>query len=119
MKLAARAVFACLSLVGLAASGCNYAKPMMYVNVANHSGRSMENLEVQYSAGTFGLPELRSEQTHQRMLAFGTPCKFNIKFEDQAGKKYAETIDFGAKCPTEVSFEVGSGMSITEKLVRP
>jgi hypothetical protein len=117
MKLAAQAVLACLSLVTLAA--CNYAKPMMYIDVANHSGQAMNNLEVKYSAGTFGLPELRDEQTHRRMVAFGTPCKFGIKFEDRSGKKYAGDFDLGAKCPTEVSFEVGTGMSLTEKLVRP
>ena len=119
MKLAARAVFACLSLVMLGASACNYAKPMMYIDVANHSGQAMNNLEVKYSGGTFGLPELRDAQTHQRMVAFGTPCKFGIKFEDQSGKKYVGDFDLGAKCPTEISFEVGSGLSLTEKLVRP
>ena len=29
----------------------------------------MENLEVQYPTGIFGLPELRNEQTHRHMAA--------------------------------------------------
>ncbi len=119
MKPTAQAVLACLSFVTLGGSGCNYAKPMMYVNIANHSGSTMQNLEMNYPAGSFGLPALHDGQTHRRMVPFGTPCKFGIRFEDRAGKKHEGNFDLGAKCPTEVSFEVGSGMSVTEKLVRP
>ncbi len=119
MKPAAQVVFACLAAVVLAASGCNYAKPMMYIDIANHSGHPMENLEVKYPTGIFGLPELRDEQTHRHMAPIANPCKFSIAFEDQTGKKYAGKYDLGAKCPTEVAFEVGPGMSISERLVRP
>jgi hypothetical protein len=119
MKLAAQGVLACLSLAVLAVSGCNYVKPMMYLNVANHSGRAMENIELKYPGGSFGLPELRNEQTHRHMVPIGAPCKFGIEFEDQAGKKYVGNFDLGTKCPTEISFEVGAGMSVTEKLDRP
>ena len=119
MKTAGHVVLAGLSAVVLAASGCNYAKPMMYIDIVNHSGHPMENLEVKYPAGTFGLPELRNEQTHRRMAPAGTPCAFRITFEDQTGKKYAQDYDLGAKCPTEAAFEVGDGMSISAKRVRP
>jgi hypothetical protein len=53
------------------------------------------------------------------MVPIGAPCKFGIEFEDQAGKKYVGNFDLGTKCPTEISFEVGAGMSVTEKLDRP
>lgn len=119
MKPAAQVVFACLVAVVLAASGCNYSKPVMYIDIANNSGHAMENLEVKHPSGIFGLPELRDEQTHRHMTPIASPCKFSIEFEDQTGKKYAGTYDLGAKCPTEVAFEVGPGMSIRERLVRP
>lgn len=119
MKPAVRAVFACLAPVVLAASGCNYAKPVMYIGIANHSGHAMRNLEVKHPSGIFGLPELRDEQTYRYMAPIATPCTFSMEFEDQAGKKYAGKYDLGAKCPTEVAFEVGPGMSVKEKQVRP
>jgi hypothetical protein len=115
----AHVVLVCLAAVMLFACGCNYAKPVMYINIANHSGRPMENLEVKHPGGIFGLPELRNEQTHRHMVPIGTPCKFSIAFEDQVGKKYADNYDLGIKCPTEIAFEVGAGMSISERQVRP
>jgi hypothetical protein len=119
MKRAARVVLACLAAATLFASGCNYVKPIMYITIANHSGHPLKNLELTHPTGTFGLPELRNEQTHRHMAPLGTPCKFNIAFEDQTGKKYVASYELGAKCPTEVAFEVGSGMSVSERQVRP
>lgn len=119
MKRAAGVVLACLISAGVFTPGCNYLKPIMYITIANHSGHPMKNLELTYPTGTFGLPELRNEQTHRHMAPIGAPCKFNIAFEDPTGKKYVESYDLGAKCPTEIAFEVGAGMSISEKLVRP
>jgi hypothetical protein len=120
MKPAAHVMLVvCLAALTLLAYGCNYVKPVMYINIANHSGRPMENLEVKHPSGIFGLPELRNEQTHRRMTPIGTPCKFSIEFEDQAGKKYADNYDLGTKCPTEIMFDVGVGMSVSERLVRP
>jgi hypothetical protein len=119
MKAAAQVVLGCLTGAALFASGCNYAKPVMYIDIVNHSGQPMMNLEVKHPTGTFGLPELRNEQTHRRMAPMGTPCKFSVAFEDQAGKKHAGNYDFGAKCPAEVAFEAGDGMSIRARLVRP
>ena len=119
MKTAAHVVLASVSVMMLAASACNYAKPMMYIDVMNNSGHAMENLEVKYPSGTFGLPELRDGQTHKHMAPFGTPCKFSIAFEDQAGKKYAQDFELGGQCPTEVEFEAGSGMSLSARRVRP
>jgi hypothetical protein len=103
----------------LASSGCNYVKPVMYIDIANHSGHPLENLEVKYPTGIFGLPELRDEQTHRHMTPIGTPCRFSISFEDQTGKAYTGNYDFGAECPAEVAFEVGSGMSVSQRKVRP
>ncbi len=111
-------VFSACVLV-LATSGCNYAKPVMYIDIANHSGHEIESIEVKHPGGIFGLPELRDEQTHRHMVPIAAPCKFSIEFEDQAGKKYAGTYDLGAKCPTEIAFEVGPGMNISERQVRP
>jgi hypothetical protein len=119
MKFCAPVLFACLADLLLASSGCNYVKPVMYIDIANHSGHPMENLEVKYPAGIFGLPELRNEQTHRHMVPLGAPCKFSIAFEDQTGKAYVSTYDFGAKCPAEVAFEVGAGMSVSQREVRP
>jgi|GEM_PF-1512173 len=119
MKSAAHISFACLTAAALFASGCNYAKPMMYIDVVNHSGHRIENLEVKHPTGIFGLPKLQNEQTHRHMAPSGTPCKFSISFEDQSGRKYAGNYDLGSKCPTEVSFDVGAGMSVSARQVRP
>jgi len=91
----------------------------MYINLSNNSGHSIRNVEMKYPTGTFGLPELRNDQTHRRMTPIGTPCKFGIKFEDESGRKQTSEYDLGAKCPTEIAFEVGDGMKVSEKLVRP
>jgi hypothetical protein len=119
MKTAARVALASLAAVTLLIAGCNYVKPIMYINIANHSGRPMRNLELKYPTGSFGLPELRDEQTHRRMTPLGSPCKFSITFEDPAGKKYGGDYDLGAKCPVEVAFEVGAGMGVSVKKVQP
>ncbi|HVJ06691.1 MAG TPA: hypothetical protein VM578_13535 [Candidatus Saccharimonadales bacterium] len=119
MKPAAPVVLVCLSAVALFLTSCNYAKPIMYIDIANHSGHPMMNLEVKHPTGIFGLPELRNEQTHRHMAAQGAPCKFSITFEDQTGRKYSDNYDLGAKCPTEVAFDVGIGMSLSERQVRP
>jgi len=119
MKNSVNVALTCISAVVLASSGCNYVKPIMYIDIANHSGLPMKNLEVKYPTGSFGMPELRNEQTHQRMTPLGAPCKLSLAFEDQTGKKYSSDYDLGSKCPKEVAFEVGTGMSISEKQVRP
>jgi hypothetical protein len=119
MKSSAPGLLACLSALLLAFPGCNYVKPVMYIDIANHSGHSIENLEVKHPTGIFGLPELRNEQTHRRMAPIGTPCKFTIAFEDQTGKAFVNPFDLGAKCPAEVAFEVGAGMSVSRRVVRP
>lgn len=110
---------ACVTAVVMAVSGCNYLKPIMYIDIVNHSGSMLRNLEVKHPTGIFGLPELRNEQTHRHMAPLGAPCKFNLDFEDPAGKKYSSNYDFGAKCPLEIAFEVGSGMTVSAKQVRP
>ncbi len=119
MNVRDRLLAACATASVLLAAGCNYVKPVMYIDIANHSGRTMINIEVTHPTGIFGLPELRGEQLHQHMAPIGTPCKFSIAFEDQSGKKYAQNFEIGTKCPTEISFDIGEGMSITERQVRP
>jgi hypothetical protein len=119
MKCSAPVLLACTAALLLVSSGCNYVKPMMYVDLENQSGHPMENLELKYPNGSFGLPELRDQQTHQHMVPIGAPCKFSISFEDQAGKAYTGDFDFGAKCPAEVAFAVGAGMSVSQRVVRP
>ena len=119
MKLSAPILLACMAALLLAFSGCNYAKPMMYVNIENRSGHPMENLEVKDPDGIFGLPELLDGQTHREMVPIKAPCSFKIAFQDQTGKAYVYEYDFGAKCPTEVAFEVAAGMSVSQQVVRP
>lgn len=119
MKIVARVFPACLMAAALTLSACNYTKPVMYINIANVSGHAMRNVELTHPTGTFGLPELRNGQTHQHMAPIGTPCKFNVKFEDDAGKKYAIDYDLGAKCPVEIVFEIGEGMRVSERTLRP
>jgi hypothetical protein len=114
---------AALLAAGLAAvffslAGCNYVKPVMYVQIVNRSGHPMRNLEVKHPSGIFGLPELGDEQTHRHMVNAGAPCKFSIAFEDQSGKPYHGNFDLGAKCPTEVAFDIGPGMQVSERPVR-
>jgi hypothetical protein len=118
MKAAPAVVLVCLSAL-LAFPGCNYVKPIMYIDIANHSGHPMQNLEVKHPTGTFGMPELRNEQTHRRLVPLGSPCQFSISFEDQTGKAYRQAYDLGAKCPMEIAFDIGAGMSISERVVRP
>jgi hypothetical protein len=118
MKSSARVLSACLAAATLFATACNYVKPIMYINVSNRSGHPMRNLEIKHPSGSFGLPELRNGQTHRRMTPLGTPCKFGIAFEDQTGRKYATDYDLGAKCPTEIVFEVDEGMSVSERELR-
>jgi len=117
--LAAWVLAACTAAVLLAFSGCNYVRPMMYLDIGNYSGHPMENLEVNYPMGFFGLPELRDGQTHRRMVPIGTPCTFRMSFEDQTGKTYVSKYELGAKCPTEVDFEVGAGMIVSQRVARP
>jgi hypothetical protein len=117
MKVALLSMSLVAALFSLA--GCNYVKPVMYVQIVNRSGHPLRNLEVKHPAGIFGLPELGDEQTHRHMLNVGTPCRFSIAFEDQTGKPYRGNFDLGAKCPTEVAFAIGPGMQVSETPVRP
>lgn len=78
----------------------------------------MRNLEVTHPTGTFGLPELRNEQTHRHMFPVGTPCKFRIAFEDLRGKIYNYNFALGDKCPLEIAFDVSEGLKVTERTVR-
>jgi len=119
MKSFAPVLLACMTALLLASSGCNYVKPVMYVNIENRSGHPLENLELKYPTGSFGLPELRDDQTHRHMVPIGTPCKFGISFENQTGKAYTRDFDFGAKCPAEIGFAVGADMGISQRDVRP
>jgi hypothetical protein len=117
MKPAARLLVS-LAAVVMAASGCNYIKPIMYIDVANRSGEAMRNLEVKHPTGMFGLAELRDGQTHRYMAPIGAPCKFKLDFEDRAGRKYSGDYDFGAKCPLEIALEVGPGLKVSPRQVR-
>lgn len=119
MKCSAALLLTCATVLLLSLAGCNYAKPMMYVDVENRSGHPMENLEVKYPTGIFGLPELGDGQTNRQMVPFGEPCKFRVAFQDQAGKAYVREYDLGAKCPTEIAFDIGAGMSLSQRVVRP
>ena len=119
MKIAAHLLAVMLMAVALISSACNYTKPVMYINLSNSSGHAMRNVELMHPTGTFGLPELRSGQTNQHMVPIGAPCKFKVKFEDEAGKMYTTDYDLGTKCPTEIAFTVGEGMTVSERQLRP
>jgi hypothetical protein len=118
MKIATRLLGACLISATLFFAACNYVKPVMYIQVVNSSGHPMRNLELKYPTGTFGLPELRDNQTHRHMAPIGAPCKFSLAFEDQAGKKYTKDFDLGATCPLEIAFQIDSAMQVSERTVR-
>ena len=119
MKSSTRFVLFCLSILLLASAACNYTKPVMYIDIANRSGHSLENLEVKHPTGAFGIPKLRNEQTHQHMAPIGSPCKFTFAFDDEQGKHYLSSHDFGENCPTEIVLEVGPGMSVSQRTARP
>jgi hypothetical protein len=119
MKASSLFALFCLPGLLLALAGCNYTKPVMYIDLANHSGHSLENLEVKHPTGIFGLPELRNEQMHQHMAPMGTPCKFSVEFDDSGGKHYVNNFDLGAKCPKEIAFEIGAGMSVSQRTAKP
>ena len=118
MKLSPRLALLCVSLL-LASAACNYTKPVMYIDISNRSGHALENVEVKHPTGAFGVPTLRNEQTHQHMAPIGSPCKFTLAFDDEAGKHYLSNYDLGANCPTEILFEVGPGMSVNQRTARP
>jgi hypothetical protein len=122
MKSSSLVASLCLSLL-LACTGCNYVKPVMYVDIVNRSGQALENLEVKHPTergpGQFGLPLLRDQQTHRHMIPTGTPCKFGVDFDDRSGKHYSNSFDLGAKCPTETVFEIGPGLSVSQRTAKP
>jgi hypothetical protein len=117
-----RALF-CLAALLLVSAACHYRKPMMYVEVANHSGHEMENLEVDYPNGddvsSFGMPELRDGQTSRHLVPTGWPCKFTITFGDQNGKQYLKNFDLGSQCASETAFAVDSEMKISRVAAQP
>lgn len=123
MKASSLLAWLCLPFLLLACTGCNYVKPVMYVQIVNRSGQAVENLEVKHPTergpGQFGLPELRDEQTYRHMIPIAKPCQFGIDFDDRSGKHYSKSFDFGAKCPTEIAFEIGAGLSVSQRTVRP
>ena len=123
MRFSARFLPACLAALLMAwvaaSAGCDYTKPVMYIDIVNRSGHPMENLEVNYPTGSFGMPELRNGQTRQYLAPIGAPCKFTVSFSDQTGKAYTGSYDLGTKCPSEAAFDVGSTMSVTSRVVRP
>jgi hypothetical protein len=109
---------AAAALLMLAIAGCNYTKPVMYVNLANNSGEALRNVELKYPTGIFGLPELRNGLTNSRMVPMGEPCSFAVFFEDVRGAEHKQTFELGAKCPVEVQFDVAPGFSISERTLR-
>jgi len=119
MKLSSRFVLLNVLTLLLASAACNYTRPVMNIDIANRSGHALENLEMKHPTGTFGIPKLRNEQTHQHMAPVGSPCKFSLAFDDESGKHYAGNYDLGANCPTEVVFEIGAGMSVSQRTVKP
>ncbi len=118
MKSSSRFALLCVPIL-LGFIACNYTKPVMYIDIANRSGHVLENVEVKHPTGAFGIPKLRTDQTHQHMAPIGSPCKFTLAFDDQAGKHYLSNHDLGANCPTEIVFEVGPGMSVSQRTARP
>ena len=122
MKSSSLFVLLCLLLLGallLTAGACNYTRSVMYIDIANRSGHMLENLEIKHPSGTFGLPKLRDQQTHQHMAPVGSPCKFTLAFDDEAGKHYVGDYDLGAKCPTELVFEIDTGMNVRSRTEKP
>jgi hypothetical protein len=124
MKHSALLALICALLLLLASAGaCNYMKPVMYVDIANRSGHTLQNIEVKHptrgGTGQFGLPNLRTDQVHRHMIPVGTPCRFAVEFDDEAGKHYAHDFALGDKCPTEVLFEIGGGMSVSQQTATP
>jgi hypothetical protein len=99
-------------------AGCNYTKPVMYVNLANNSGEAIRNVELKYPTGIFGLPELRSGLTNSRMVPKGEPCSFAVFFEDARHAEHKQTFELGAKCPMEVEFNVQPGFAISERTLK-
>lgn len=99
-------------------AGCNYTQKVMYINLANQSGQTLHNIELKHPTGTVGLPQLKDGQTHRHMAPIGSPCTFNVQFEDGAGKLVHKDFNLGEKCPAEVAFDVKDGMQISQRTVR-
>ena len=110
---------AATAMLLMAIAGCNYTKPVMYVNLMNNSGEAIRNVELKYPTGIFGMPELRSGLTKSRMVPKGEPCSFAVFFEDTHRTEHKQQFELGAKCPLEVEFNVGPGFVISEKTLRP
>ena len=119
-RLCRLAVSALFSLIALALVSCNYREPWMYIDVVNNSGGELRNVEVDYPGGSFGLSLLNNEQTHRELVQVNGPCVFQLKMENHEGlKKITKNMDFGDKCPKEVSFNVGPNMLIDGTVVQP
>ena len=101
------------------AAGCNYAKQVVTIDLANRSGETIRNIEVTHPTGGYGLAELKDGQMNQYKAPAGSPCKFELDFQDAAAKKYTGNYDFGTKCPAEIALEVGAQLRVTSRAVRP
>lgn len=114
MKIALPCALLATSLL----TACNYTKPVMYLDLANQSQSTMHNIELTHPEGIVGIPRLRPGEMHQHMTPIGSPCKFKLNFEDENGKAYHQEFDLGQKCPTELAFDVGSGMQAQTRVVK-
>lgn len=118
--------FAIVSLLFTAialAPACSKWKlgPGCTIRVANESGDTMRNLEVQYPGGYFGISTLAKEQIHMRWVQTKTDkgCHFTVKFDDANGKPYAsKDFNFAQSCPIEVAFNVDTQHNVSSQILK-
>lgn len=119
-RLLRSTVVAAFALVTFALAACNYTKPWMHIDVVNNSGAEIRNVEVDYPGGSFGLYLLGNEQTHREFVQVSGPCIFKLRMADKQGnQKITKGLDFGDKCPNEISFNVGPNLLINGTVTRP
>ena len=102
-----------IALLGLTA--CWRSKQQLYTNVENHSGSTLNAIEVQYPGASYGIPQLKPGDTNRKWVAVIPPCTYSLHFEDEKGKQYqSKPIDFGKdKCPSEVVLTIDAQLNVS------
>lgn len=103
----------CFTLVYVA---CNYTRPGMYIDVVNNSGAALQNIEVDYPGGTYGLTNLAPNQKDHHWAQISPPCRFSLRLQDHSGHALPERkFEIGSACPKEIAFEIDAQYNISSR----
>lgn len=75
-----------LSLLPLLLTGCrNYQSYWVNVKVVNHSGQSVQDVEVDYPSASFGIDSLKSEAVYHYRLKISGSGKIHAQYAGPMG----------------------------------